>query len=97
MKTCSRCGYYTYDHTGNVCHCVLFDYRIPEDDEMWRSKHARDEKTLAEGIAEQHYCDDPCDPSRFDLEIEVRNTQMQVAKFKVTAEARVVFIVGNRV
>lgn len=51
-----------------------------------------DEEYVAQQIAEENFHDDPCNPSSFEFEVEVKKGENGIPmKFLVTAEADVSF------
>jgi hypothetical protein len=57
-----------------------------------RSRYYYDAEDVAREIGEDNYNDEPCDPYRFQFEIEVREVGSSTSKkFSVSAEADVNF------
>lgn len=79
-----------------------FEFRHKCYGEEWQSftedgnlRRAFCHQSVAEEVAEEHWQQDPSDPSDFSLDVWVRDEKGVVKRFNVTAEARVEFMAGE--
>lgn len=77
---------------------MKFQFKHPNWGTEWQDLGDRcyDVELAAEGLASEYFYSDPCDPSGFEFDVQIKDPRGKVTRFIVTAKADVHFDVSQK-